>query len=111
MPAAIIMTSLSTHILDLGTGQPAANVGVVLDAMENDDWIQIASARTDESGRIARFDVEVGSGMHRLRFATGEYGNTFLPEVHLVVEVSGEQDHYHLPLLLSPFGYSTYRGT
>lgn len=105
------MTSLSTHILDLAAGRPAADVAVALDAMRGDDWTQIAVAKTDENGRVDSFDARIESGRHRLRFATGAYGNAFLPEVHLVVEIEDDQDHYHLPLLLSPFGYSTYRGT
>lgn len=105
------MTSLSTHILDLGSGRPAAGLEVFVDTKVNGEWRQIASGQSDENGRIGDFEVNVDPGPHRLRFATGEYGNTFFPEVHLVVEISGGQDHYHLPLLLSPYGYSTYRGT
>lgn len=101
------MTTLSTHVLDAGTGKPARDLAVGLDGA--------TQARTDADGRI-RFDAELEPGTHRLTFATGAWfaahgRDTFYPEVTVAFEVEAGRDHLHVPLLLSPYSYSTYRGS
>ena len=102
------MTTLSTHVLDAVAGRPASGVGVTLDD-------GAATGRTDDDGRL-RFDDDLAAGPHRLTFATGEWfaaagRDTFYPEVTVVFAVDADLPHVHVPLLLSPFAYSTYRGS
>ncbi|MGI4895522.1 MAG: hydroxyisourate hydrolase [Janthinobacterium lividum] len=106
------MTSLSTHVLDTTTGTPAAGVGLVLTA---EDGRVLTSALTDEDGR-ARLADSLLPGTYRLTFATGEFfaaagTEVFYPEAVVAFVVRPERDHLHVPLLLSPFAYSTYRGS
>ena len=103
------MTTLSTHILDTATGEPATGVEVRLMRWAGDGWVDPTLRETGPDGR-ASFG-EVPSGRHRLAFETGEYGNSMFPYVHVVFDVDAERDHYHVPLLLSPYGYTTYRGS
>lgn len=100
------MASLSTHVLDTAAGRPATGVDVVL---ESADGAVLASGTTDRDGRIGSLGGDLVPGPHRLRFTTSAH-SPFYPEV-VVVFVVGEEDHYHVPLLLSPYGYSTYRGS
>jgi len=104
------MSTLSTHVLDTATGQPAAGLRVHLARRTSEGWEPLAEATTDDDGRVSNLG-EVESGTYRLGFETGEYGNGFYPFVHVVFQVDGERSHYHIPLLLSPFGYTTYRGS
>lgn len=104
------MTTLSTHVLDTATGEPAAGMTVHLSRWSGDGWERLAEFATDDHGRVAGFG-ELGGGRHRLGFETGAYGNEFYPFVAVVVELDAERSHYHVPLLLSPYGYSTYRGS
>ena len=110
--------SLSTHVLDLATGQPAAGIPVTLERADaRGTWEPVASHVTDTDGRVR--DLLAGAapvaGRHRLTFATGDRvparGAAFFPEVGIVFEVTNPDEHHHVPLLLSPFGYSTYRGS
>ncbi len=109
------MSQVTTHVLDTARGCPAAGVVVVLEQAVGDPPI-LATATTDEMGRV--FDLgadRLEPGVYRLRFNTGGYFADqampgFFPEVLVSIEV-GSADHYHVPLLLSPFGYSTYRGS
>lgn len=104
------MTTLSTHVLDSASGEPAAGMRVHLSRAGADGWQLVAEQETDEGGRVAGFG-ELAGGRYRLGFETGEYGNPMFPIVHVVFNVDEERPHYHVPLLLSPFGYSTYRGS
>ena len=107
------MTAITTHVLDTARGTPAAGIGVVLEAWETDGWRPLATAITDDDGRAPDLGLaDAGAGTHRLVFATREYlgADAFYPEVTVVVEVRDEE-HLHVPLLLAPFGYSTYRGS
>lgn len=110
---------ITTHVLDTATGQPAAEVGVILLRQnERAEWDQLASGETDADGRVAHL-LPVGAvspGRYRLIFATGEYHTNrgiaaFYPEVSIDFLVTVALEHYHVPLLLSPFGYTTYRGS
>ncbi|HVK23595.1 MAG TPA: hydroxyisourate hydrolase [Actinokineospora sp.] len=104
------MTTLSTHILDTGTGRPAAGVEVRHDVRRDGEWHEQGRATTDADGRISGWTAEAGE--HRLVFDTGGYfGPTaFYPEVVVGFQVR-DDGHHHIPLLISGFGYSTYRGS
>jgi len=104
--------SVSTHVLDAVTGRPAGGIAVRLFAGEH----LMAEGVTDRDGRCRLTDDATAAGTHRLVFATGpwfaEQGrDTFYPEVVLTFAVREPADHHHVPLLLSPFAYSTYRGS
>ena len=104
--------SLSTHVLDATLGRPAAGVGVrLLQA-----GTPLAEARTDADGRVAGLGPALAAGTYTLTFATGEYfaatgQQGFYPEVAVTFAVLDPGQHHHVPLLLSPFAYSTYRGS
>ena len=113
------MSAITTHVLDTSRGCPAAGVEVELEQLdERDQWTPIAHGVTDADGRLRTLlpaDVRPAPGMYRLVFATATYFNadgrdSFFPRVVVIFRV-GDAAHYHVPLLLSPFGYSTYRGT
>lgn len=107
------MSLITTHVLDNSTGKPAAGMPVVL---LDEDGSQLGRGVTNEDGRIGELGPEaLEPGTYQLAFATGIYfertgTETFFPSVVLTFAVGGE-DHYHVPLLLSPFAYSTYRGS
>jgi len=109
--------TVSTHILDAVAGHPAAGVPVTLSAADPaGSWLPVESAATDADGRH-RFAAATPPGVYRLVFATAGYFAArdiaaFYPEVTITFTVSeGERGHYHVPLLLSPYAYSTYRGS
>ena len=113
------MSSISTHILNTATGTPASGVHVNLSHLNADkNWEPIAEGFTNDDGRIPGLVPEglrLKSGTYRLHFATGDYFQMkdtvcFHPFIE-VVFVFDENKHHHVPLLLSPFGYSTYRGS
>jgi 5-hydroxyisourate hydrolase len=104
------MSTVSTHVLDLATGQPVTGMVVRLSVWVDGGWETVAESVTDWNGRITSFP-EVGTGRHRLAFETGEAGNEFFPYVPIPFVIDEPDGHYHVPLLLSPFGYSTYRGS
>ena len=111
------MNGISTHILDLSDGNPAAGVNVTLDRAESAGWLRVGSATTDPDGRVRdAFSMPPAAGRYRLTFATGAYFAargiaSFHPEVAVEFEVRTAGQPQHVPLLLSPFGYSTYRGS
>jgi len=107
---------VSTHILDTAAGRPAAGVAVELLAGA-DGWSPIASGVSDADGRVNGLGPDrLPPGNYRLQFATGEYFagrelETFFPEVVVTFRIEAGDEHYHVPLLLSPFAFSTYRGS
>jgi hydroxyisourate hydrolase len=102
------VTRLSTHVLDTAAGEPLASIGVVLARGEDGrHFTQVARAETDADGRITDFP-EIEPGRWRLVFATQ---TPFFPEVVVTFEVPAGREHLHVPLLLSPYGYSVYRGS
>ena len=111
------MSALSTHILDTVSGVPARGVAVALSSRADDgDWVEVHATSTDDDGRVG--DLAPGglaAGVHRLVFDTGAWFAAagrpcFYPEVAVVFTVEDER-HLHVPLLLSPYAYSTYRGS
>ena len=104
------MATLSTHVLDTAAGRPAAGVAVRLESRDGDVLDQ---GVTDGDGRVGSLGGELGPAGYVLRFDTGAYwspGAGFFPEVVIVFTVADDR-HHHVPLLLSPYGYSTYRGS
>lgn len=109
------MSTLTTHVLDTALGRPAAGVVVTLER----DGTVLGSAITDEDGRVKnlqRKNDSLSAGWYQLRFVVDEYfakagRETFYSNIVVNFKVSEGNEHYHVPLLLSPFGYSTYRGT
>lgn len=109
------MSSLSTHVLDTASGRPARGVPVFLERSVSGRWRRLGQGRTDADGRVKNFlsPGKLSLGMYRLRFDTAAYFKgkpAFYPEVSVVFWVKDSR-HHHVPLLLSPFGYSTYRGS
>ena len=113
------MSHITTHILDLSRGRPAADVGVKLFATDEASERLVGQARTDADGRVADGlidDSNYRPGVYRIEFATEEYFRanneaTFYPVVCISFRVAPNEAHYHVPVLLSAFGYSTYRGS
>ena len=113
------MSSLSTHILDTARGRPAAGVAVSLAVRAGEQWTELVRAATDADGRV-KFALPAGTILAagvtcRLRFETGEYfRGQGTPAFHPVIELTftlQDDGHHHVPLLVSPFGYTTYRGS
>jgi 5-hydroxyisourate hydrolase len=113
------MTGITTHVLDTARGRPAVGVAVSLARRSGDAWVELSTARTDTNGRVANLlpdGVKHPAGTYRLRFETGAYfaaqggAAPFFPLVEIVFEIR-DAEHYHVPLLVSPFGYTTYRGS
>jgi 5-hydroxyisourate hydrolase len=110
---------LTTHVLDLRIGKPAAGVAVRLERMDaSGGWHALASAKTNEDGRVPDLLAagKMAPGVHRLTFETGPYFSAqqveyFYPQVTVEFVVAEPSRHHHVPLLVSPFGYSTYRGS
>jgi len=107
--------TLSTHVLDTARGEPAAGVGVALYRRDGDAWAPVAWGQTDADGRLRDWvlDSAWGAGRYRLVFDTGAYlgEDAFFPEAVIVFQVSAPARHLHVPLLLSPFGFTTYLGS
>ena len=112
------MSSISTHVLDTALGKPASGVPIHLQKENGKEWDSITKGVTNADGRIPEFiskDKVLVSGTYRMTFETKTYFekqkvSVFYPVVHVIFEIK-EGQHYHIPLLLSPFGYSTYRGS
>ena len=114
------MSAITTHVLDTSRGRPASGVAVKLELESAArSWKQIARGATDADGRASNLlpdSFALQAGVYRLTFETGAYFSgqeteTFYREVVIVFTVSDPAQHYHVPLLLNPFGYSTYRGS
>jgi 5-hydroxyisourate hydrolase len=109
---------ISTHVLDTMRGAPAAGLAVTLSRREPDGgWKQVAEAETDADGRVRELgEDDPGAGEYRIEFATRVYFersglSAFYPEVAVIFSLEDAGAHAHVPLLLSPFGYTTYKGT
>jgi 5-hydroxyisourate hydrolase len=107
--------TLSTHVLDATTGRPAAGVQVRLEGAGDDGWALAGEGTTGPDGRLS-LAGQAAPGVYRITFGSGTYfkargSATFYPEVTITFEITGPDEHHHVPLLLSPFAYSTYRGS
>ena len=115
----ICMPEISTHILDTARGCPAAGVKVTLSQWDANRWRSLSTAMTDENGRISDWQpdaMHVEKGLYRLQFATDKYFSrlnieTLCPWVDVVFRIENTNEKFHIPLLLSGHGYTTYRGT
>ncbi|AQA17711.1 hydroxyisourate hydrolase [Halioglobus japonicus] len=113
------MSQITTHILDTARGCPAAEVAITLCRQEQNTWVIMGEGITNEDGRVADLcpqDLVLPAGTYRMHFATAAYfqrhGQTvFYPWAEVVFNIEEDGAHYHIPLLLSGFGYSTYRGS
>jgi 5-hydroxyisourate hydrolase len=111
------MTRITSHVLDTSSGRPASGLSVKLERSAAEGAALVAAATTDADGRIRDWvPAGIPAGRYRLVFETGAWfraagRETLYPQVVIEFEVEGGTPHYHLPLLLAPFGYSTYRGS
>jgi 5-hydroxyisourate hydrolase len=112
------MSPITSHVLDTALGRPARGLAVRLDALDDQGgWRPLASAVTDQQGRVSALGASaLEARTYRITFETGAYfaaggRPVFYPRVEVVFTVDAPAEHYHIPLLLSPFGYSTYRGS
>jgi 5-hydroxyisourate hydrolase len=109
------VSTLSTHVLDTALGRPAEGIRVTLECADD----LVGSGTTDADGRVPdlrKKDVPLGEGSYRLTFYVADYFSkagreTFFSEIVIAFRIGKGAEHYHVPLLLSPFGYSTYRGS
>lgn len=109
---------VTTHVLDAAQGRPAAGVPVQLDQRTgNGTWQNLATATTNADGRVGELGpTQLDAGVYRITFDTASYfartgQRGFYPEITISFELADASAHYHVPVLLSPFSYSTYRGS
>ena len=113
------MSQVTTHILDTARGSPASGVAVSLSLQVADAWQLLATGTTNDDGRVADLLPEeraLTAGIYKMHFDTGAYfaangQQGFYPWAEVVFTITDDGTHYHIPLLLSPYGYSTYRGS
>jgi len=113
------MSQITTHILDTSIGKPAKDVAVTLYQRDHSNWREIGSGCTNSDGRVTDLlsaDLALSAGHYKLSFQTEPYYQSqqitcFFPYVEIVFQIADDGRHYHVPLLLNPFGYSTYRGS
>jgi 5-hydroxyisourate hydrolase len=114
------MAGITTHVLDTALGRPAAGVAITLEVADGPAaWRQLGAGVTDADGRLRTLvpaDATIDAGTYRLTFDTGAYFTaagraSFYPSVQVTFQITAPAEHHHVPLLLSPYGYSTYRGS
>jgi len=112
------MSAITSHVLDTSLGKPAAQVSVSLAVLDDGAFVELGRGETDQDGRIKQLlgQSALTAGLYRLRFETGAHfrasgRQSFYERVEIQFHVDDPGQHYHVPLLLSPFGYSTYRGS
>jgi 5-hydroxyisourate hydrolase len=112
------MKSVSTHVLDVSRGKPAQGVPVALDRKDGDTFTRLKEGKTDADGRVKELvpEGQLTNGTYRITFDTGAYFTAqgiegFYPEASILFIIRDAEAHYHVPLLLSAYGYSTYRGS
>jgi 5-hydroxyisourate hydrolase len=109
--------TISTHVLNTATGLPVAGVPVALDRKIDGPWVSVSAAHTDDDGRIAVLaphEEHLPAGRYRVVFDledTPGIDASWYPEITIVVDLAADSGHAHIPLLLAPFGYTTYRGS
>jgi 5-hydroxyisourate hydrolase len=112
------MSRITSHILDTSAGKPAEAVRVILYKKREQHWEEVGSGATNSDGRVKDLAVEkpeLPAGVYKLKFLTGDYFRqtsraSIYPFIEIVFEINSNE-HYHIPLLLNPFGYTTYRGS
>jgi 5-hydroxyisourate hydrolase len=110
---------ITTHVLDTSRGKPGKGIKATLEILRGDKWEELGTGITNDDGRVADLlspDHKLSAGIYRLTFDTQKYFAAqsiegFYPHVQITFEVKDGSQHYHVPLLLNPFGYSTYRGS
>lgn len=112
------MSGITTHVLDTARGRPAAGMRVALEVQREGGWTPVGGGTTDADGRVPGLvpGGTLRAGVHRMTFFTGDWFAAegvagFYPLVAVVCEIDDPSAHYHVPLLISPYGYSTYRGS
>ena len=113
------MTQITSHILDTSLGKPAQGVAITLLQKQDEQWASLGTAATNNDGRVGDFTGSItalSEGIYKLSFNLNDYyeklgTDTFYPYAEVVFKIAGDGQHYHVPLLLNPFGYSTYRGS
>jgi len=108
------MSPITTHVLDTAKGCPAANIAVSLEILDANGWHLVAKGTTDNDGRIMDWmKSKIVKGEYRINFETATYHDNkgFFPSVTINFIIENTKQHYHVPLLLSPFSFSTYRGS
>lgn len=113
------MSGITTHILDTARGTPARGVPITLSKLKEGQWQSIGSGKTNADGRIAdlcKQQSDLSPGTYKMYFDTEQYfsisgDKVFYPYAEIVFAIEDITQHYHIPLLLCPFGYSTYRGS
>ena len=110
------MSTISTHVLDTAQGRPAVGITVVLSQPDGNAVKELGRGITNADGRVRDLVERIAPGTYRMIFETGPYlstthGSAFYPQAQVDFVVTETDGHYHIPLLLSPFGYSTYRGS
>ena len=111
------MSAITTHVLDTARGRPAAGVPITLEIQAGESWRELGRGVTDDDGRLRTLlpdGQRPAAGTYRITFDTDAYfagAASFFPTVEIQFRVTAPEQHHHVPLLLSPFGYSTYRGS
>ncbi|WP_075183493.1 hydroxyisourate hydrolase [Pantoea sp. 1.19] len=111
------MSTLSTHVLDTALGRPAEGISIVLEQWLPDGWVHLHAGITDGDGRIRQLSpAPLAAGRYRLVAALSDYfqrsGRPSLwPQAQIDVQLPGDEAHYHLPFLITPWSWSTYRGS
>jgi 5-hydroxyisourate hydrolase len=111
------MSGITSHVLDTSRGAPAANIEVQLECKDGDLWRSVGGGTTNDDGRVPDLmTTPLAKGHYRINFLVADYfaafnQPTFYPIVRIEFYVDDAAEHYHVPLLLNPFGYSTYRGS
>lgn len=113
------MSQITTHVLDTAIGKPAQGIDLTLSQFVNNEWKLLGGGTTNSDGRVGNLlpdSIVLAAGRYKVLFVTEQYFqqqnvNAFYPYAEIVFDIEGDGQHYHIPLLLSPFGYSTYRGS
>ena len=110
-------SKVTSHILDIELGKPASDVTIKLEFLDDDNWVLVGAAKTDSDGRVVDWlNSEVKAGRYRISFGIEDYflvqsRQCFYPNVSIDFYIKNVDEHFHVPLLLSAHGYSTYRGS
>ena len=107
---------ITTHVLNIATGKPAEGIEIMLEKQNGSNWAAIKTAKANADGRVDDLmakGTKADAGVYRMTFQTGAYfkNDTFYPRAEVIFEIKSTDQHYHVPLLVSPYGYSTYRGS